>query len=365
MMAYAERLTFLVVSGILFIMPTAHQHDAELQRRLATFLKERRSAIPVTASSLGSYRRSTHRIGKPVTQQEAADAIRVSRTWYALLEEGGAKTSPALLSRICSAFSLEREESLALFSLAIPELDALIHRPRETSLPHWLSPDTAQNTLPVADIEHIERVERRLSDLRAKFLDGKLDASDAVRPRIMSSWQRCRTANVRRDTRRPPSPLGVTLTSLREASRVVLNAAEPVLASLDEHLGQSGYVVVLANSEGVIIDFRGDAEVQRRVYEDDPEYGGDASESAIGTSAVGTSLADGRAIHLLGAEHYSDGLQSCFGTAAPIRYPATSNFAGVLLVGGDYHLIRPHLLGLVVQGALEIEERLAFSPWVA
>ena len=46
-------------------------------------------------------------------------------------------------------------------------------------------------------------------------------------------------------------------------------------------------------------------------------------------------------------------------TAAPICAPATREIVGVLDLSGSYKLVRPHLIGVVMQAALEIEERLA------
>ena len=59
------------------------------------FLKEQRRRIPRDAPSLGRYVRLPARRGKVVTQEELAEAIGVSRVWYAMLESGAAlNTSP-------------------------------------------------------------------------------------------------------------------------------------------------------------------------------------------------------------------------------------------------------------------------------
>jgi transcriptional regulator of acetoin/glycerol metabolism len=47
------------------------------------------------------------------------------------------------------------------------------------------------------------------------------------------------------------------------------------------------------------------------------------------------------------------------GTAAPIYDPATRSIAGILDITGSYELVRQHLIGVVMQATLEIEERLA------
>jgi glycerol kinase len=47
------------------------------------------------------------------------------------------------------------------------------------------------------------------------------------------------------------------------------------------------------------------------------------------------------------------------GTAAPIWDPTTREIVGVLDITGSYRLVRQHLIGVVMQATLEIEETLA------
>jgi transcriptional regulator with XRE-family HTH domain len=87
------------------------------------FLKEQRRRIPRDALALGRYIRLPARRGKAVTQEELAEAIGVSRVWYAMLESGAAlRTSPRLLARLADALDLSDESRTVLFRLALPEL---------------------------------------------------------------------------------------------------------------------------------------------------------------------------------------------------------------------------------------------------
>jgi transcriptional regulator with XRE-family HTH domain len=90
---------------------------------IGAFLKEQRRGIPRDAASLGTYVRQPARRGKVVTQEELAEAIGVSRVWYAMLESGTAlKTSPRLLIRLAEVLTLSDERRTALFRLALPEI---------------------------------------------------------------------------------------------------------------------------------------------------------------------------------------------------------------------------------------------------
>jgi len=96
--------------------------QADIQS-VGDFLKEQRRRIPREALSLGDHERLPIRRGKLVTQEELAEAIGVSRGWYAMLESGAAlNTSPRLLARLADALALPDESRKILFSLAIPEL---------------------------------------------------------------------------------------------------------------------------------------------------------------------------------------------------------------------------------------------------
>lgn len=90
---------------------------------MGAFLKEHRRLISRDAASLGPYPRLPVRHGKGVTQEEIAEAIGVSRVWYAMLESGAAlHTSPRLLARLADALALPDDSREALFRLGVPEL---------------------------------------------------------------------------------------------------------------------------------------------------------------------------------------------------------------------------------------------------
>jgi DNA-binding XRE family transcriptional regulator len=83
---------------------------------LASFLKERRRLIDPATTVVGVSRRRPDRVGRRVTQEEIAEAIDVSRVWYALLESGKAtRTSLGLLDRLAVAFGLSPSQRVMLF----------------------------------------------------------------------------------------------------------------------------------------------------------------------------------------------------------------------------------------------------------
>jgi transcriptional regulator with XRE-family HTH domain len=92
---------------------------------LALFLNHLRRRVEPDVPVLGPYSRVAQRLGKRVTQEELAEAIGVTREWYALLETAGkSRASTRLLDRLADVLMVTPEERARLFQLALPALGA-------------------------------------------------------------------------------------------------------------------------------------------------------------------------------------------------------------------------------------------------
>jgi DNA-binding XRE family transcriptional regulator len=90
------------------------------------FLLSLRRRVDPASTTLGSYERLKSRRGHPVTQEELAEGIGVSRGWYARLESGKpVKPSISMLHRIADALNATPRERALLFRLAIPALQVV------------------------------------------------------------------------------------------------------------------------------------------------------------------------------------------------------------------------------------------------
>ena len=185
--------------------------------------------------------------------------------------------------------------------------------------------------LSIASSSEIEQTALRLQTTREEFLATGILPQHPPRPMILESWRRCHALQVNPSLRY--APLAVThevqLTHLREASQLLMRAARPVMRRLSDFLADSGYVIVLSDADGCLLEVMGDAGVRRSLARIDFVSGGDWSEAAAGTNALGTALADGHVVQLLGAEHYCSGWQDLTCTAAPIRHPLSSEIMGI------------------------------------
>jgi transcriptional regulator with XRE-family HTH domain len=336
-------------------------HDAEF----GTFLKRHRRALRPQTLTLGDCRRVPARIGRPVTQEEVAEALDVSRTWYALLESGAARASAALANRIARVFDLDHAQQLELLRLTLPEFGpGLFGSDGAPNGALWAPPFRRAETLIIASPSEIEETARALAVARETFLMSGEVLLPGPRKRILTSWLRSRAATV--DAACRVAPLAVVgdaqLDDLRASNERLLRAAEPVVIHLAERLTGFGFVVGLTDEHGRVLELHGDADVRRLLERIGIAPGGDWSEGATGTNAVGTALADGRPVQLMAAEHFCDGWQHLTCTAAPIRDPETLAIIGAIDITGKYQLIRAGHLALIMQYALEIEERLVPVP---
>jgi len=214
--------------------------------------------------------------------------------------------------------------------------------------------------LSIASPSEIERTARRLMAVREDFLGTGSLALWTPRPLILDSWQRCRQLHVNPSCR--CAPLAVVretqLAQLRESNALLIRAARDVVKHLIDFLAGSGYVIVLTDMQGCLLEVAGDVAIRRRLEHIDFVPGGNWSEAAAGTNAIGTALADGHIVQLMAAEHYCDGWQDLTCTATPIRHPLTNEIVGVLDVTGNYRLIRPFLTSFLAKAALEIQQYL-------
>jgi transcriptional regulator of acetoin/glycerol metabolism len=218
-------------------------------------------------------------------------------------------------------------------------------------------PPAPAYTVAVNSPAEIDGAVYELARIRDRYQTSGAGA-DGARPRVALSWDRCRKLGIDPDQKHVP--IRDDVDELRAANERLLFAAKPILARLVDAFSGTGYAVILTDPHGCVLELAGDREVRRLLERADIEVGADWSEAAAGTNAVGTAIVDRRPLQLLGAEHFCDPVGRFTCTAAPIYESGTREIAGVLDISGSYELVRPHLVGLVMRAALEVEERLAF-----
>jgi len=206
---------------------------------------------------------------------------------------------------------------------------------------------------------HLPATSPQLLQARRSLLENGALPPGLVDDKLQRSWQRSQHAGI--------SPLGglgePPLCSDGELRRAVtaehdfLAQARPVMDFVFDQMRDSGSLVVLANARGLLLHSLGDADFLGRAERVSLRPGALWHESDRGTNAIGTCLAESRAVVIHGAEHYLErnGFLTC--SAAPVFGPR-GQLRGVLDISGDHRGHHPHTFALVRSAARMIEDRL-------
>jgi transcriptional regulator of acetoin/glycerol metabolism len=176
-----------------------------------------------------------------------------------------------------------------------------------------------------------------------------------VSPWIAQSWQRCLAMGLQ-----PGQAVAFDTISaqhmrrVQEASRPLVQAAQPVLVELARAIADIRYFAILTNAEGIVVDVHGPVDRQDRRAEMIARVGVDLSEKAVGTTAISAALSELQPVWLHRGEHFfqDTGVYSCAG--APVFGP-DGVCAGMLDLTGIESTERPALKHLVRRSARSIE----------
>jgi transcriptional regulator of acetoin/glycerol metabolism len=213
--------------------------------------------------------------------------------------------------------------------------------------------------LAVRRFDEFNKIDRELLGNWENFLTNGSVSGQCHRPVISSSWKRCQDRAVD-----PLKYLADTLPNeslllqKRENNQSLLSAAKPCMEELLKYFRGEPFAVVLADEEGVIIDGTYNHEVLARMERHRFIPGSTWAEARAGTNAIGTTLAEGKAVQIFSAEHFCQGWHDWVCSAAPIRDPFTGQVIGVLDITGEKKLVQAHDLYLVLEQAHKIEQTL-------
>lgn len=133
---------------------------------------------------------------------------------------------------------------------------------------------------------------------------GTIDAA-SVRPPVAQAWRRSRAAGcdpfqARADVLSPAD----TIALLRSESRLI-EIATPFLAALSRAAGPERHAAMLGDASGRVLKIVGDPETM--ADENFPRAGTLLSEETAGANGIGTALAEGGYVELVGPEHFIEG----------------------------------------------------------
>jgi transcriptional regulator of acetoin/glycerol metabolism len=216
-------------------------------------------------------------------------------------------------------------------------------------------PTTPSPTPPDQRLAQIERARQTVLGAR------ETGPAPWLAPVIERSWRRCLAMGHEPQRRVVFEPVSAGDMRLAlEASQPLIQAAAPVIRSLSRAMVHTRYFAILTDARGTVIDVDGPIDRNNSRAAAIARIGIDLSESAVGTTAIGTTLADQEPVWLHRGEHFfhDNGAFSCAG--APIWGP-DGQCVGMLDLTGIDVVEQPALKHLVTQSARSIENALTTS----
>lgn len=181
----------------------------------------------------------------------------------------------------------------------------------------------------------------------------------AVRPEILDSWIRCRQAKVNPNNDSIHHQLeNASLHVMLRRNWDLITIAKPFMDNLYRVVAGSGFVVVLTDVRGYIMEIFGDEDTLTNPMTVSFFQGANWSEAEAGTNAIGTALVTKNSIQVSGSEHYCRKHHCLTCSAAPILGDK-GEVLGVLDVSGKSTAAHLHTLGMVMAAAEAIMAQLS------
>jgi len=195
--------------------------------------------------------------------------------------------------------------------------------------------------------------QRTVAVARAQFLENGRCGATMVSELLTASWERSRSAGVNVDR-----PTADYVADIDTSSRLV-RCARTVLDRLGANISDIALVIALTDNRARMIE-RLDVSVDMGQIVDQVEFapGFSYAEETMGTNGVGTVIASGKAVSIVGPAHYAQRLQEFACTAAPVIDPITGRLEGVLDVSTVARSWSPLMHTLVKSAASDIGRNL-------
>ncbi len=179
-----------------------------------------------------------------------------------------------------------------------------------------------------------------------------------VREVILLSWLRCIKIRVNPYGRGLHDHLrGDSLIEALNGRERLISVSRPFMADLYDIVKGSGFVVVLTNEDGYILELFGDDGAGEKPMTNNFFIGASWHERDAGTNAIGTALEEQKSVQVTGPEHYCRKHHCLTCSAAPIFDPE-DRLIGILDISGACVSAHLHTLGMVVAAAKAITAQL-------
>jgi transcriptional regulator of acetoin/glycerol metabolism len=195
-------------------------------------------------------------------------------------------------------------------------------------------------------------------------VNGKHNSCNGVERQIARSWQRCLKEH-HLDPAGHHDPVLIERAALlarQERAARLLDTAKLEMANLYQQVAGSGYAILLADPDGVVLNYIGDPQFTSAAARSGMQNGAVWSELAQGTNGMGTCLIEKKPLTVHHTEHFfvDNTFLTC--AAAPIFSPRGELLA-VLNASGESSMAQQHTKVLVNMSAQMIENRIFLNTY--
>lgn len=189
-----------------------------------------------------------------------------------------------------------------------------------------------------------------------KFIESGETAN--TNPDITKAWKRCTAFGVDPYAGRSEFILEKNkLHEMLERHQELIDLARPFMNNLYKFVAGSGFIVLLCDEHGYIMDTVGDRDVTGNTDELNFNIGALWTEEEIGNNGVGTSLVLRKPFQVSGAEHYCKKHHRWTCSGSPI-FNENNEIIGILEMSGPVEKTHLHTLGMVVAATEAIEHQM-------
>jgi transcriptional regulator with PAS, ATPase and Fis domain len=199
----------------------------------------------------------------------------------------------------------------------------------------------------------------RIYEQWKKFVSGSAPVDASVLPGyVWEAWQRSRAYGVDPFIQKVPLVLsGERLKALLGQNEDLIETSRPFMKNLYAVVKGSGFIVLLMDTEGYLLDFIGDDDAVNESKKGNMLVGSLWNEKMAGNTGMHTAYALGRPAQVIACEHYCLIMHRWTTSGAMIRNPQAKIIGGIGM-SGPYRKVHPHTLGMVVAAGHAIENAL-------
>lgn len=181
---------------------------------------------------------------------------------------------------------------------------------------------------------------------------------EGIRDVIAESWKRSKNYGINPFVEDFYVRLGKEELDKRyEEFTPLLDTAKPFMDSLYKIVKDTDFIIRLTDRDGYVLEHIGEEKIVNMYTSLGLCDGYNIREEINGTNALGIALITGEPIQVLGGEHYIQEYHKLTSSACPIK-DKNGQILGVLSITGNYELVHPHTLGMVVAAAEAIEKEI-------